>query len=166
MNIGVFILIMLFVAGGAFIVFFCSALEENNKAFKWSLIVLALSIFMMFYPIAKMGPYERPAEGPYVTHELMCLADANMMSGRIYLRSGYISEHHHYLYGYKTAAGGMKTQKVKADSTVVFFTDDVEPCAKWYEETQRFWFLTSKRYTCDIYVPTDSLVADYTIDLQ
>ena len=109
--------------------------------------------------------YER-AEDPYVTHEIMCLNDNSMMTGRFYLRSGYIDENLHYLYGYKTVYGGMKTQKVNAKIATVYFDDSVEPCAKWYKETQRWWFLTDTSYSCDIYVPTDSLDVGYTIDLQ
>lgn len=141
--------------------------EDSYKGTGIWFAVLIIGFFLCLYPACRIEktPYERP-DKPYVTHEIMCLADNNMLSGRIYLRSGYINENHHYLYGYKTASGGMKTQKVRADTAVVYFNDDVNPSAKWYEETRRLWFLTDTRITCDIYVPTDSLAADYTIDLQ
>lgn len=167
MNIGTFMLLDGLFMGVAFITLLCGAFDDNNKIFGISFAALIIGVFLFFYPLIDIqkSPYERP-DKPYVTHEIMCLADNNMLSGRIYLRSGYINENHHYLYGYKTASGGMKTQKVRADTAVVYFNDDVNPSAKWYEETRRLWFLTDTRITCDIYVPTDSLAADYTIDLQ
>lgn len=141
---------------------------ENCYGLACAFLVL-VPVCLILFPIAgcqvSEADYER-AEEPYVTHEVMCLNDNSMMSGRFYLRSGYIDENLYYLYGYKTSSGGMKTQKVKANITTVYFDDSVEPCAKWYKETQQWWFLTNTTYSCDIYVPTDSLVADYTIDLQ
>lgn len=167
MNIETFCLIVGILTVIDFCVFIFGWEDNDSKLFWFSLVALAVGIFLFIYPLNRIekSPYERP-DKPYVTREIMCLADNNMISGRIYLRSGYINENHHYLYGYKTASGGMKTQKVRADTAVVFFNDDIEPCAKWYEETRRLWFLTDTRITCDIYVPTDSLAADYTIDLQ
>ena len=110
-------------------------------------------------------PYEREST-PYVTHRVMALADGSAIQGRIYMHSSYINEKHCYTYGYEAINGGMKIQRVNSDKTVVFFTDSVEPCAKWYKETKRFWYCGRERYTCDIYLPTDALVADYSIDLQ
>jgi hypothetical protein len=80
--------------------------------------------------------------------------------------SGYINEKFTYVYGYKTVGGGMKIQKAGEDTTTVYFRDDIEPCAKWYEETRKFWFVEETRYTCDIFVPTDSLETSITIDLK
>lgn len=80
--------------------------------------------------------------------------------------SGYINEKFTYVYGYKTIGGGMKIQKAGEDTTTVYFRDDIAPCAKWYEETRSYWFVKETRYTCDIFVPTDSLDARITIDLQ
>lgn len=146
---------------------FVFSLCEDGMKSVINLVICIVSCFLLFYPMFKADGinYER-SEKPYVTHEIMALADNNMMSGRIYMRSGYIDEAHHYLYGYKNHQGGMKTQKVKADNAVVFFTDDVNPCAKWYKETKNFWYMNYEKYTCDIYLPTDALVADYKIDLQ
>ena len=109
--------------------------------------------------------WEMPDE-PYVTHDIMALQDSTMMSGRIYMRSGYINEDHTYLYGYKTSMGGMKTQKVRAEIATVYFTDDVEPHAEWFELTRSFWYHNNTKYQCDIYIPTGSLVEGYAIDLQ
>lgn len=167
MHVETFMLIMVGCMAIAFVALLICCLAENGKYFLTWLAILLMSGLLFFAAPAQMHkqPYERPHE-PYVTHEIMCLADNNLMSTRFYLYGGYINEEHHYLYGYKTSAGGMKTQKVKADTAMVFFDDDVIPCAKWYEETRQMWFLVETRITCDIYVPTDSLAVDYTIDLQ
>lgn len=163
----IILLALLIIGCMGLVLFLCCALEEDTKGCLISFVIFAICCFLFFYPVEKADEmsYIRP-DSPYVTHEIMVLADNNMMSGRIYMRSGYIEEAHYYLYGYKNHQGGMKTQKVKADNAVVFFTDDVEPCAKWYKEVKSFWYLDWVRYTCDIYLPTDALVADYAIDLQ
>ena len=113
-------------------------------------------------------PWQR--EDPYVTHTVMALQDGNEINGKLrggrYCMSGYINEKFTYVYGYKTVGGGMKIQKAGADTTVVYFRDDMTPCAKWYRETRKFWFVEEERYTCDIFVPTDSLEASITIDLK
>ena len=150
------------------LVWVITAVIVTNEHLSLTFAILSLLCMIAIIPAAVLvssADYER-AEEPYVTHEVMCLNDNSMMSGRFYLRSGYIEEDLYYLYGYKTKSGGMKTQKVKAKNATVYFDDSAEPCVKWYTETKRFWFITSTSYSCDIYVPTDSLVADYTIDLQ
>ena len=107
---------------------------------------------------------------PYVTHTIMALQDGNEINGSFrggkYSMSGYINEEFLYVYGYKTIGGGMKIQKVSEKNAVVYFNDDVTPNAKWYEETKSFWWLNGKRYTCDIFIPSDSLQAELVIDLQ
>lgn len=100
----------------------------------------------------------------------MALQDGNEIQGnfrhRRYGMSGYINEEFMYVYGYKTYSGGMKIQKVSAKNAVVYFDDNVNPNAKWYRETKKFWWSESERYTCDIFVPTGSLQAEMVIDLQ
>lgn len=107
---------------------------------------------------------------PYVTHTVMAMQDGNEINGSIrgrkYSMSGYINEEFMYVYGYKTVGGGMKIQKVSAKNATVYFNDRVAPNAKWYKETREFWWLEEERYTCDIFIPTDSLQAELVIDLQ
>lgn len=117
--------------------------------------------------IQKM-PWTRP--DPYVVHTVMALQDGNEINGRVrgskYSMSGYINEEFMYVYGYRTVSGGMKIQKVSAKNATVYFDDKVTPNAKWYKETREFWWLEEERYTCDIFIPTDSLQAELVIDLQ
>lgn len=107
---------------------------------------------------------------PYVTHTVMALQDGNEINGRIrggkYSMSGYINEEFMYVYGYKTVGGGMKIQKVSEKNATVYFYDSVSPNAKWYRETKKFWWSEAERYTCDIFIPTDSLQAELVIDLR
>ena len=113
-------------------------------------------------------PWDRPA--PYVTHKIVALQDGNEINGsfrsRKYGVSGYINEEFMYIYGYQTLGGGMKIQKVSEKNATVYFDDEVTPNAKWYKETKEFWWMESTRYTCDIFIPTDSLQAELIIDLQ
>lgn len=106
----------------------------------------------------------------YVTHKIIALSDGNEMNGRlhrgVYCSSGYINEEFMYVYGYETVSGGMKIQKALAKYATVYFDDTISPQAKWYHEERSWWFFSEERTTCDIYVPSDSLQAGITIDLQ
>ena len=135
------------------------------------LCMLSIACFSTSIYASKMlskQSWNRP--DPYVTHTIVALQDGNEINGnfrgRRYGISGYINEEFVYVYGYKTVGGGMKIQKVGEKNAVVYFSDDVTPNAKWYRETRSFWWLEEERYTCDIFIPTDSLQAELVIDLQ
>lgn len=145
--------------------------NKNVARIGCCMLIIAIVMFCLeIYACEKCSDQPWKRENPYVTHTVMALSDGNEINGRFsrrrYCMSGYINEKYTYVYGYKTAGGGMKIQKAGEDTTVVYFRDDISPCAKWYEETKTFWWEKQTRYTCDIYVPTDSLQASITIDLQ
>lgn len=162
----------LFIMGILFLL--SSLFEDDPIPIKLSLCSFALAAIIfgvMGYATKQCdeAPWQR--EDPYVVHTVMALSDGNEVNGRLYrsgryCMSGYINEKYTYVYGYKTAGGGMKIQKAGEDTTTVYLRDDMQPCAKWYKETKSFWWVKMERYTCDIYVPTDSLQAGITIDLQ
>jgi len=164
---GIIIFLLMVIGLISFVCFVVSGCCEEFKETIISAFICVVCSFLLFYPMYKGGKmnYERP-NAPYVTHEIMALADGHAINGRIYMRRGYINEIHQYTYGYKTEKGGMKTQQVNTDAAIVYFNDNVNPHAEWYKETKSFWYLNWEKYTCDIYLPNDALVADYTIDLQ
>lgn len=150
-----------------------SLFDESGKEAAVSTVILVLGIFLFclyIHPCKKCEELSWKREDPYVTHTLIALSDGNEINGKIsgsrYSMSGYINEKFTYIYGYKTAGNGMKIQKAGADTSVVYFRDDMEPCAKWYKETKKYWWAEYERYTCDIFIPTDSLEARITIDLE
>lgn len=162
---------LMLIGGG--IVIAC-AFDNSDKGctvggimFLISVVLIGLVIFASCK--CEKQPWERP-EDPYVTHSIIALSDGNEIEGKFkggrYCMSGYINEKFTYVYGYETVGGGMKIQKAGADIAVVYFRDDVAPCAKWYKETKTYWWCERSRYTCDIYVPRDSLEASITIDLE
>lgn len=130
----------------------------------------AACLGLCFYTSYQLQNQPWIREDPYVTHQIMALQDGNEINGRFngrkYGMSGYINEEFMYVYGYKTYTGGMKIQKVSEKQTTVYFSDNVSPNAKWYKETRKFWWSKDERYTCDIFIPTGSLQANITIDLQ
>lgn len=150
-----------------------STVTEDNDDIKISLMALLIAAICLgtecyvAFNLSKQ-PWVRP--DPYVTHTVMALQDGNEVNGRVrgsrYSISGYINEEFMYVYGYKTVGGGMKIQKVSEKNATVYFDDDVPPNAKWYRETKKFWWSEAERYTCDIFIPTDSLQAELVIDLQ
>lgn len=153
---------------------FGGLLEHDDKVANVGLVSMLICLFLcgllVFASIkCEKQPWER-AEEPYVTHTIIALSDGNEIDGKFrgsrYCMSGYINEKFTYVYGYKTVGGGMKIQKAGADVATVYFNDEVEPCAKWYRWTKKFWWCEQEKTTCDIYVPTDSLEASITIDLE
>lgn len=169
----VFISISIVLLFGGCFIGFVGVVENSNKAFGVGLVMIVIGailfgLFMFAQVKCEKQAWKR--EDPYVIHTIIALSDGNEIDGKIhssrYCMSGYINEKFTYVYGYQTANGGMKIQKAGADSTVVYFRDDIEPCAKWYKETRSFWWCTQTRYTCEIFVPTDSLEASITIDLE
>lgn len=168
-------LIAIIISGMVGFVFGLGALMTQDE--KAGTVGLASMLFCLFlcgllvFASCKLEkqPWER-AEEPYVTHTIIALSDGNEIDGKFrgsrYCMSGYINEKFTYIYGYKTFGGGMKIQKAGSDIAVVYFNDDIEPCAKWYRWTRKFWWCEQEKTTCDIYVPTDSLEASITIDLE
>lgn len=150
-----------------------SIIDTNDKSASIGLITCLIGGILLGLAIFVSVRCEKQSwkrEDPYVTHSIIALTDGNEIEGKFrgsrYAMSGYINEKFMYVYGYKTAGGGMRIQKTGADTTVVYFRDDMKPCAKWYKETRTFWWCTQTRTTCDIFVPTDSLDARITIDLE
>lgn len=171
---GLIFLGSVFGLGIGLIMLLFTSLAEEPKAFIIGLVVTLISTllfasFLVSIERCEKQPWER-AEEPYVTHTIIALTDGNEIDGKFrgsrYCMSGYINEKFTYVYGYKTASGGMKIQKAGADAATVYFNDDIEPCAKWYRWTRKFWWCEQEKTTCDIYVPTDSLEANITIDLE
>ncbi len=138
----------------------------SGKTLVFIIATFLASCFMFVYPQIKIDEIEFERPEPYVTHELIALADKHSINGRIHLRRGIVNEVYQYTYAYKLPNGGMKTQRADNDITIVYFTDDIPPCAKWYKETREFWYYKQSKYVCEIFIPTDALVADYSIDLQ
>lgn len=169
------ILILIAMFGGIVLLveLFAFGLAEDKDAgiaFLGTLPVVAIVVFLLIFCSSKLNKLPYIREDPYVTHSIIALQDGNEIEGKIsgsaFCMSGYIGEEFKYVYGYKTSSGGMKIQKVNEEMATVYFNDDKDPCAEWYKETKKFWFMESSRYTCDIFVPTDSLQAGITIDLK
>lgn len=171
---GWIILAILITGSIGFIAGLCGIVDRDDKTANVGLASMLACFFLTGLLIFSAVKCEKQpwvqAEEPYVTHTIIALSDGNEINGKFrgsrYCMSGYINEKFTYVYGYKTAGGGMKIQKAGADVATVYFNDDIEPCAKWYRWTKKFWFLEQEMTTCNIYVPTDSLEANITIDLK
>ena len=159
----------------AFVVGMVGLVYNNGKEIAISavsfLLFLASLALLIFGSVKLEKQRFVREETPYVTHSIVALQDGNEIEGnfrhsRAYCMSGYIGEKFKYVYGYKVIGNGMKIQKVDESIATVYFDDEIEPCAKWYTETKKFWFFTAERKTCDIFVPTNALQAGITIDLQ
>ena len=138
---------------------------EKIGSISLGLSISFLILTLASYTVLAFSDY-KIEDKPYVTHQIMALSDNMTMYSKVYAHSGYFNEQLVYVYAYQTVNGGMKTQKVSANSCTVYFTDKVSPKAEWYRWNRRVLFAHEEMYTCNIYIPEGSLKADYSIDLQ
>ena len=104
------------------------------------------------------------AEEPYATHSIVALNDSNQINGKFYCRRGYIEEKLYYQYMRKSGSG-FKAGKVKADDTILYYTDD-DYRVEFYMKTKEWWIFHDEAYYYEIYIPEGSITEDYQIDLQ
>lgn len=126
------------------------------------LYILLISFFIIGEKQVDKQPWNHET---YATEHIIALQDNNQMNGRFYSRRGYIGEHLYYQYMVDIGNGGYKANKVKADTTTLYYDDNncrVEWCKK---ERHWLYFSETEKYQ-KIYVPEGSITDDYVIDLQ
>jgi len=130
--------------------------------------VLLLSGFFYIYPSSRCNKVIWQTHDPYVTHTLIALKDSNSTYGEfhggMFCSSGYLDEKLVYTYAYKTGDGGIKTQRVDADDSTIYYNNN--PHADWITMTRKYWYYTEKKTICNIYLPEGSVVSDYRVDLE
>lgn len=101
----------------------------------------------------------------YATEHIVALQDNNQMNGRFYSRRGYIGEHLYYQYMVDIGNGGYKANKVKADTTTLYY-DDYNCRVEWCKKERHWLYFSETEKYNKIYVPEGSITDDYMIDLQ
>lgn len=143
--------------------------ETNIKFIIFAYIFLFISVsstIFLFIGDDKMESSSwQYGEEPYSTEHIVALSDNNMISGKFYIRSGYIDENLYYQYLVKLNSGGFVANKVKASNTTLFYdTDNYR--VEWYTRTKKWLYFEKKENYVKIYIPEDSISSDFSVDLN
>jgi hypothetical protein len=107
---------------------------------------------------------------PYTTEKtsiekIVALQDSNNVEGKFYLRRNTLETKLYYNYMVSLPDGGYKANKVPAQETTLYTVDDNYRVEWWIKERGYGLSKQTKKYW-KIYIPKNSIVEDYTIDLQ
>lgn len=128
-----------------------------------AIIICFICIGLALYSECAAKPvYE---DTPYAIEKVVALQDNNLENGRFYFRHGYYNEAMWYQYMVKLNDGSMTMNKIKAEGTKVYYSD--EPKVKWYHGEKVWWiFKVGSCQKQELYVPEGAIINDYSIDLQ
>jgi hypothetical protein len=141
--------------------------EEKYLKYSFAFVI----IFLMSFAFEVYGnghlnniPWEEP-EKPQAVEKIVSLSDNNLMSGKLYLRRGYIEQDLWYQYMVKLNDGGFVANKVKSTDTTLYYSDG-DYRVEWYtKERHWLWFYEKENYH-KIFIPAGSITDEYSIDLK
>ncbi len=142
---------------------------KNDLKFSISAIVLGLSIILIFAIENHFDkiPYEenRLIYTEYIT-ALQDNSEVNgVLHGSRYCVCGYFDEQLYYSYMVERSDGGVISNKVPANNTVIYESDD-NFRVEWYIRTKSWLGMYSEIKSWKIYLPKGSITNDYSIDLE
>lgn len=141
--------------------------DDNYYVVVFISVILVITLFVFFFVgTTKCEKSEQIySDKPYATEKIAALNDNNMMSGRIYIRSGYIEEDLYYQYIVKLNNGGFVSNRVKSSNATLFYdTDNYR--VEWYKKTRGWLYFKDEVTYVEIYIPEGSITMDYMIDLN
>jgi len=114
---------------------------------------------------AKQIPIEESRE------KLVTFKDNNNISGSFFLGTGSIEGDLYYYYYKEVGDGRYISGKISSYRCVINETDEVSPCIVSYKSEfgNKYWKLFSfpdKHFKSDIYIPKNSIVRGFKLDLQ
>jgi len=141
--------------------------EEKRKAkkrekiyFICAAIILLLVLFIDIRSYTMPYTIEKTS-----TEKIVALQDSNNVDGRFYLRRGTIETKLYYNYMVSLVGGGYKANKVPSKETTLYTVDD-NYRVEWWEKKRGYGLSYQIEKYWKIYIPKNSIVEDYTIDLQ
>lgn len=133
-------------------------------------IVAGLIFGVLIFGTAKLNkmPYNYP-EKPQSIEYIIALSDNSEINGVIYgsryAVRGYFNEILYYSYMVKLKDGGAKANKIQAENTTVYETDN-DFRVEWYTASKEFWGMKQEYTYWKLYVPKGSIANEFSIDLQ
>ena len=104
-------------------------------------------------------------EAPQSVEKIVSLSDNSLVTGKLYLRRGYIDQDLWYQYMVELNDGGFVANKVKSTDTTLYYSDG-NYRVEWYtKERHWLWFYEKENYH-KIFIPAGSITDEYSIDLK
>jgi len=166
------ILILLAVAGMIFIFTYLKDSNDKLYDFVMSIGLLIIVLILMFMPILFVSlevnfDFEyKLKETTYIT----ALKDNQDINGRFYICGGYMNEDLYYYYAEETKIG-IKTDKVRANSSYIIYSDEkpkietykVYKFKNWYDY---IYAIPIKPAYHKIYAPKGTVTNEFNVDLE
>jgi hypothetical protein len=139
---------------------------ESTKPKVASILICVFSVSFFIFGEFKVDSLAwQYSQKPYATEHIVALNDSNMISGKLYLRSGYINEDLYYQYLVKLSSGGFITNKVHASNATLFY-DDSNYRVEWYTKKKSWLYFQREEKYVKIYIPRGSVTNDFSVDLN
>lgn len=153
----------------AYIIYMMFGWDLDDQSERTLYIIMLIFIFMGIgfgiYGNLQSEKYAEWEVEQTSTEPIVALQDNSGLTGRFYMRSGYINSEEYYYYLVKLNNGGYKSNKVKTATATIFETDS-NYRVEWYTRTRGFWFTKETQKFHYVYIPAGSICFDYSIDLQ
>ena len=139
-------------------------IEDETKYLKVVGIVVGISAAIgLILDIASFkSDYKHELEA---TERIVALNDNNGLDGKFYMRRGYIESNLYYNYMVDLSNGGYIANKVPANKTTVFETDGKYRIEWWIKKKGYLFSVRQEKYW-KAYIPKNSIVSEYEIDLK
>ena len=150
-----------------FFVLYCNRIikdENDSKFWKISFIIIGvITAIGLILDIASFkSEYKHELEA---TERIVALNDGNSVEGKFYMRRGYLESNLYYNYMVDLSNGGYIANKVPARETTIFETDS-NYRIEWWVKKKGYLFCIWKEKYWKAYIPKNSIVTEYEIDLR
>lgn len=129
------------------------------------LICIACTILLLFgeYRVGKeTWIYDNE---PSAVENIVALSDNNLLSGRFYLRGGYINDDLYYQYLVELSSGGMVSNKISAKTATIYY-DNNNTRVEWYHKHRNWLYFEQEEIFHKIYIPNGSIDENFNVDLN
>lgn len=141
----------------------------------WILILLIfiLGVGVFIYGCVKFNKLNYTSYEKYNEKEISAIEDNLTIQGKMYFRSGYINEDLYYYYMEVLSDGSKKMGKIKAEQTIIIENSD-ESKIEFYKSTKivkdklfgGLLTMSDTIYQYKLYVPSDTVINEFNIDLK
>lgn len=138
--------------------------NEENEIIKISLIIIGIitAIGLILDIASFKSEYKHELDA---TERIVALNDGNSVEGRFYIRIGYLESNLYYNYMVDLSNGGYIANKVPARETTIFETDG-KYRIEWWVKKKGYLFAVQEEKYWKAYIPKNSIVSEYEIDLK
>lgn len=136
------------------------------ESIAWGGVIGILLGFIIMMPLSFIPNVE------YVVYEeypIYAFQNTTQLEGSFFLGSGYINEENTYIYLTKTEDGGVQLKSVPANKTTVYETKEtpklIKYDAQYVSKIARFFLIPMHPMQYKIYIPENSIIYNYNLQL-